>query len=360
MSDTEFIQWSNFWKAINYNDLELFTKVIESGLDVHLQWPASKERRTLIIDGRKTLLTIWRSQSSLPLHAAAYVNDEAFVKLLLSYGADTNARSLDGTSALHESIARSNNRVSVLLITHGADVDCKTNAGNPHGDDVTPLQIACKRSDFESAKLLLDAGARPDARAVENALFNSDYRVLQLLLSRGAPLDTASPGAQYARTETIWRRQNLLQRLLTGNYAIEDFLGLSSTMLDNAIEEHDGPFKALVKNLRKQNLEWLEQPAASPPTPSVRLCTYCENLKTSARPIPTLTQVQEVRTEACPICRIIIDQTLWRGQLFNERYSRQKVHVKFSDGRNEEQGLERELSIGYPKGSIFHMSQASF
>lgn len=332
----------------------MFTKAINSGLDIYLQWPAFKENRVLIVNGKETWFSISSSQSGFPLHAAARIYDEAFVQLLLSRGADVKAKSLDGSSALHESVSRSNNKVSALLIKHGADVEYKIIAAYPYyGHDLTPLHIACKRSDLKSTKILLNAGAQPDARAVENSLFNSDYHVLQLLLARGGLLDTTSPGAQYAFSEAAWKGQTLLQRLLTRNYAIADFVGLSETMLEEAILECNGPFEVLVKNLRTHNTEWMGQPEAS--TSKTRLCIYCKDLNSTPRPFPTSRQVEEVKAEACPVCRIIIDQKLWcKGSNEHQTYAQHKLRLKFADDRpgHEGQSLDRYMPIGYPRGSV--------
>ena len=83
------------------------------------------------------------------------------VKLLLASGADINARSNTGMSALSYAVANSNQKSSLetvkLLLDSGADIEIRNNIGS------TPLIVATVNSDTKSSldtiKLLIDYGA---------------------------------------------------------------------------------------------------------------------------------------------------------------------------------------------------------
>lgn len=95
-----------------------------------------------------------------------------------------------------------------LLIAHGADV---------HGDIHPPLTIAVSCGFALAARLLLEAGASPDARIFhsEPVLVTATRRakpaILELLLDHGADTDAANPhgstalliAAQYGPLETV-------------------------------------------------------------------------------------------------------------------------------------------------------------
>ncbi|KAL7561833.1 hypothetical protein ACA910_009673 [Epithemia clementina (nom. ined.)] len=94
-----------------------------------------------------------------PLHWAAFKNETECVSLLLSYGANPNARAYpSGWTPLHDA-AYSNSTESVeLLIDAGATVDARANSG------ATPLCFAAQEDSAQSAELLLRRGADLAAR----------------------------------------------------------------------------------------------------------------------------------------------------------------------------------------------------
>uniref|UniRef100_A0A7S3L002 Uncharacterized protein n=1 Tax=Amphora coffeiformis TaxID=265554 RepID=A0A7S3L002_9STRA len=103
--------------------------------------------------------TVWRGGSldghgNTPLHWAAFKNETACVSLLLSYGADPNARANpSGWTPLHDA-AYSNSVESIgLLIRAGAHVDARANSG------ATPLCFAAQEDADRAVQLLLEQGA---------------------------------------------------------------------------------------------------------------------------------------------------------------------------------------------------------
>ena len=118
-----------------------------------------------------SLVASHSSDGWTPLHLAAAFADDATVRLLLSHGADTHARSHNtlASQPLHACIARSGSPASVqALIEGGANVNA-TQSGA-----VTPLHLAAAQGKTEMILLLLQHGASATARTTEDKL-PTDY-----------------------------------------------------------------------------------------------------------------------------------------------------------------------------------------
>jgi uncharacterized protein len=94
------------------------------------------------------------------LHLAATTE---IAGMLLDAGADINARNRHkfagpGNSPLSAAVYQQRNDVVRLLIERGADFNLGDNAG------FTPLHLAAANGYVESARMLLEAGANPNAR----------------------------------------------------------------------------------------------------------------------------------------------------------------------------------------------------
>ena len=93
-----------------------------------------------------------------PLHEAAEEGSLRRAERLLAKGADVNARSVHGETALHRAVLACERKIVRLLLDHGAE----GNAPNSKGE--TPLHYASAAGDVGIASMLLDAGADPNAR----------------------------------------------------------------------------------------------------------------------------------------------------------------------------------------------------
>lgn len=151
------------------------------------------------------------------------------VKLLLAHGADINALSRRGMSAVDLAIERRDSATAEMLMAHGARLDqprydafaraaergdtalirtllaAGTDPRNPPTKAIWTLIE--KGDDAEAAKLLLDRGADPNASdgretLVERALFRSRWNILQRLADAGANLQPAD--AAQCR-EQLWQ-----------------------------------------------------------------------------------------------------------------------------------------------------------
>lgn len=88
------------------------------------------------------------------LSTAAMNGDKAIVQSLLKENVDVNAPQGDGTTALHWAAYRDDLEMAQLLIQAGARTDAKTRLG-----DITPLYMASKNGNAAMIKVLLNAGA---------------------------------------------------------------------------------------------------------------------------------------------------------------------------------------------------------
>ncbi|WP_339045351.1 ankyrin repeat domain-containing protein [Candidatus Mesenet endosymbiont of Agriotes lineatus] len=79
------------------------------------------------------------------------------VKLLISKGADVNAKDKNGHTPLYVAIYKNNVDIAKLLISNGADINAKDNSGN------TLLQVASEEGNEEMVTLLEEA-AREQAK----------------------------------------------------------------------------------------------------------------------------------------------------------------------------------------------------
>ncbi|KAF2442920.1 ankyrin [Karstenula rhodostoma CBS 690.94] len=83
----------------------------------------------------------------------------AIVELLLKKGAPVNAKTQEGRTPLHVAVD-SNLDLVLLLLKYGTDPNVAT------ADGITPLMQAASRGDRELVKILLLAGADPDAQLI--------------------------------------------------------------------------------------------------------------------------------------------------------------------------------------------------
>lgn len=133
------------------------------------------------------------------LMAVEYLQDSSIVKKMLDKGADPNAASSRGWTALHNAAAINSATLCNLLVKHKADVHAKMLGG------ITPLHVACLKGNKEAAfeliearsdlNLKMDKGYTPLFLAVDlNAV-----EIAQKLLEKGAdPYEKLPDGSSLA------------------------------------------------------------------------------------------------------------------------------------------------------------------
>lgn len=89
-----------------------------------------------------------------PLLSACLTGRPEVVKYLLDKGADVNAKSKTGLSALEAAVLRNDPELIDLLISRGVDIEAEDKSGK------TPFWVAAMFGYRKSMKKLLDAGAR--------------------------------------------------------------------------------------------------------------------------------------------------------------------------------------------------------
>jgi ankyrin repeat protein len=139
-----------------------------------------------------------RADDSLPAAIAAGERDAALE--LIAAGANIDASSADGTTALHWAAHRGDRELVRLLLEHGADATSKNDYG------VTPISAAAVEGDYEIVAMLLDAGADVDSR-------NPEGQTALMAVARTGRTDTArlllEHGAEINATEQ-WGGQSAL------------------------------------------------------------------------------------------------------------------------------------------------------
>ncbi len=98
------------------------------------------------------------NQRHAPLYWAVKNGNTSMVKLLIAKGADVNARTSSGETALHVAAEQGNQEILRSLLDAKADVTVKTVEGN------TPLHNAARSNLPDNIRLLLAAGADVNAR----------------------------------------------------------------------------------------------------------------------------------------------------------------------------------------------------
>jgi ankyrin repeat protein len=150
------------------------------------------------------------------LHDAAQAWDIERVRLLLSFGAEVNARNFDGGhtplyyAANHVDLSRpaDGKAVTEALIRHGAELSVRS--GPIQG---TPLHTAARRDNIVVAGVLLSAGADIEARDIKGesplrrALNCRRPGMIGLLLAHGANPD--SPDQRGVTPRQVAKRKGL-------------------------------------------------------------------------------------------------------------------------------------------------------
>ncbi|KAF7502472.1 hypothetical protein GJ744_005687 [Endocarpon pusillum] len=148
------------------------------------------------------------------LQGAADRGDEAVVRLLLAHGADVNAKDQSGGTALQEAAIGGHKAVVRLLLAHGADVNTKSERGR------TALQGAAVRGHEAVVRLLLAHGADVNAKdqsggtALQGAAARGDEAVVQLLLAHGVDVNAKSERGVTALQGAADRGDEAVVRLL--------------------------------------------------------------------------------------------------------------------------------------------------
>ena len=126
----------------------------------HKLTPAPMSREAF--EATEKLLTVWHETMGQG-RLASDVSREAYVRGLISEGADVNVKYKDnvGMTPLLLAAANASTPIVTLLIEAGANVNAKNDWGQ------TPLVAAVKNSDTEIVTLLIEKGADVNAKSTD-------------------------------------------------------------------------------------------------------------------------------------------------------------------------------------------------
>jgi ankyrin repeat protein len=143
------------------------------------------------------------------LHYAAQRGHKEIAELLISKGADVNAKGEDGWTPLHEAAWDDRKEIAELLISKGADVNAKNDI------ESTPLHHAAYYGHKEVAKLLIAKGADVNAKdgvgrtPLHKAVYYGHKEIVGLLLTKGADVNAKGEGGlNQGKTPLDWAIEN--------------------------------------------------------------------------------------------------------------------------------------------------------
>jgi ankyrin repeat protein len=125
-----------------------------------------------------------------PLHFATAQGSEELAKFLITAGGNINAKDTAGDTPLHQAADLGKDTLVRLFATNGADVNIKRKDGS------TPLHVAAAKGRRISAEVLIAESADVEAKDSEgqtplNAAVRFGQRdVIELLISKGADINT--------------------------------------------------------------------------------------------------------------------------------------------------------------------------
>ena len=149
------------------------------------------EKTKALLQADPKLAEARTEDGSTALHLAALEGQAAVARLLLASGAQVNARGLREETPLHMAMYDGHREVAEVLLASGADVNARNTAGE------TPLHLAARKGYRDLVELLVDHQAdvdakdRQDATPLHAAAAAGQKAVVELLLSQNA-----DPGAR--------------------------------------------------------------------------------------------------------------------------------------------------------------------
>lgn len=174
-----------FYLAVSKQNVEMLRFMLLKGADVNIASKPPFEQTPLYVavgtPGPAFRKPGWNSRDQLDV-----------IKLLLDAGADVNAQSYDGKTALMG--AGGNLTVIKLLLDAGADVNAKSTDGRPALIFITDTSQPLSQEGLNVVHVLLDKGADVNVKtrhttALMNASRAGDLEVVKALLDKGADVN---------------------------------------------------------------------------------------------------------------------------------------------------------------------------
>jgi ankyrin repeat protein len=186
--------------ASGFGSLETMTWLLESGLDVHaknrrkstaLHWAVHDIEKARLLLSRGADVNARQAEGRTPLYVASMLGGgHATLRLLLEAGANPKIAAANGQTPLMAAAVRGDVTAMRLLVEKGADVNARNGAGD------TALMLAATNGDPRAVGFLLERGADATARskrnetALGNAATAGVEETVRLLLAGGADVNS--------------------------------------------------------------------------------------------------------------------------------------------------------------------------
>jgi ankyrin repeat protein len=179
---------------------------------------------------------------STALHLAALEGHAEIARVLLAGGAQVNARGLRDETPLHMAMYDAHRELAEVLLASQADIGARNTEGE------TPLHLAARKGHRELVVLLLDHNAdinardRQDATPLHAAAAAGHKEVVEVLLSRYADMFALDKAGRTPKAVAAEKQESQIAELLTPR--VGDFYNLqrvvfegTNTFSDKALRE---------------------------------------------------------------------------------------------------------------------------
>lgn len=145
------------------------------------------DRLAMVLKGNREVVNTYSHDGWTPLALSAYFGHPSAARLLLSVGAEVNARSrnANGNTPLHAAVAGRRPEMVELLIAAGAELNARDASG------WTALNVAAHAGDAGMVEALLAAGADPaianeEGQAPLQTAERQEHHEVAAMLQRGS------------------------------------------------------------------------------------------------------------------------------------------------------------------------------
>ena len=203
----------------------------------------------------RTLVMSFQSNGMGTSEDVTATNVPPVAMLLISRGADVNARDNMDATPLHWAAINNKIALSKFLIEKGSDVNIAAEKGNPEG--LTPLILAVSGRHTAISKLLLSNGAdvnKPDKSGTTPLIYaasNDDTNSIAMLLAGGADINkTDKDGLTPLHTAVSYKAAHAVALLLKNKADVGAKTAKGKTALALATETGRTDIEALLQSDR--------------------------------------------------------------------------------------------------------------